>query len=71
MEMLVRLAEHYDHLILHAEFDGAHDYVVDHDGLAYRYRIDRRQPAFAATIDVPSEEPSENGARSTFAGAPR
>jgi signal peptidase I len=71
MEMLVRLAEHYDHLILHAEFDGAHDYVVDHDGLAYRYRIDRTQPAFAATTDVPSEEPSGNGARSTFAGAPR
>jgi signal peptidase I len=71
MDTLVRLAEHYDHLILHGELEGAHDYVVEHDGLAYRYRIARPQPPFAATARTPSESTSGNGAHSTLAGAPR
>jgi signal peptidase I len=71
METLVRLAEHYDRLILHGEFDGAHDYAVDDDGMGYRYRIARARPAPAATTRAPSESPSGNGARSTPVGATR
>jgi signal peptidase I len=67
IETLVRLAEHYDHLILHGASDGAHDYVVEHDGLRYRYRIVVPHPAFEAR----TREDFANGARSIFTGAPR
>jgi signal peptidase I len=70
IETLVRLAEHYDHLILHGTSDGGHDYVVEHDGLAYRYRIVAVNPPFdVKTHDL--REHSGNGAHSTPAGVTR
>jgi signal peptidase I len=38
MEGLVRLAERYDRMILHEVFEGAHSYLVEEDGVVYRYR---------------------------------
>ncbi len=37
MEGLVRLARHYDHLILHEEHEGGHSYLVEENGVVYRY----------------------------------
>jgi len=53
MADLVRLAERYDRLILHQARDGAHVYLFEADGIAYRYSIrdlvpvisDRGEPA--------------------------
>ncbi len=43
MEALVRLAEHYERMILHeAEHDGVHSFVVEDDGVVYRYET--REP---------------------------
>jgi hypothetical protein len=39
MSDLVRLAERYDRLILHHTRDGAHVYLFEADGIAYRYSI--------------------------------
>lgn len=38
MEGLVRLAERYERMILHEVFEGAHSYLVEEDGVVYRYR---------------------------------
>jgi signal peptidase I len=37
-DSLVRLAEHYGHVILHEERQGAHAYLVEENGVTYRYR---------------------------------
>ena len=37
-DSLVRLAEHYGHVILHEEHQGAHAYLVEENGVTYRYR---------------------------------
>nr|MDP9327248.1 DUF5305 domain-containing protein [Actinomycetota bacterium] len=37
-DSLVRLAEHYGHVILHEEHDGAHAYLVEENGVTYCYR---------------------------------
>jgi signal peptidase I len=71
IETLVRLAEHYDHLILHGDSGGAQDYVVEHDGLRYRYRIVPVHPAFDAKAHAHRQERSGNGPRSIVAGVPR
>jgi hypothetical protein len=39
MSDLVRLAERYDRLILHHARDGAHVYLFEAEGIAYRYSI--------------------------------
>jgi len=39
MEGLARLAERYDRMILHEQRDGLHYYVVEEDGVAYRYQM--------------------------------
>lgn len=38
MEGLARLAERYDRMIMHEAFDGTHSYLVEDDGVFYRYR---------------------------------
>jgi signal peptidase I len=55
MSDLVRLAERYDRLILHHARDGAHVYLFEADGIAYRYSI----------RDVPTDA----GARRAVSGA--
>jgi signal peptidase I len=37
-DSLVRLAEHYGHVILHEDRQGAHAYFVEESGVTYRYR---------------------------------
>ena len=37
-DSLVRLAEHYGHVILHEERQGAHAYLVEENSVTYRYR---------------------------------
>jgi signal peptidase I len=44
MEGLVRLAERYDRMILHELFEGAHSYLVEEDGVVYRYRTGTPEP---------------------------
>jgi signal peptidase I len=39
MDDLVRLAGHYDRMILHEARAGAHDYLVEQDARTYRYRV--------------------------------
>lgn len=38
MEGLARLAERYDRMIMHEFFEGTHSYLVEDDGVFYRYR---------------------------------
>jgi hypothetical protein len=38
MEGLVRLAERYERMILHEVFEGTHSFLVEDDGVVYRYR---------------------------------
>jgi signal peptidase I len=71
IETLVRLAEHYDHLILHGASDEAHDYVIEHDGLTFRYRIVTVHPAFDTKTHAHPQEQSGSGVRSIPAEASR
>lgn len=52
MEALVRLAEHYERMILHeVEHDGVHSFVVEDDGVVYRYET--REPPSPKPEKVP------------------
>lgn len=43
-DSLVRLAEHYGHVVLHEERDGSHAYFVEQNGVTYRYASSMNQP---------------------------
>ena len=45
MEGLVRLAERYERMILHEVFEGTDSYLVEEDGVVYRYRTGVPEPA--------------------------
>ena len=63
MDALGRLAEHYERMILHeAEHDGVHSYVVEDDGVVYRYET-REPPA-------PRPEKAPSGASAPSRGRP-
>ena len=36
-DSLVRLANHYGHVVLHEEGDGFHAYSIEENGVTYRY----------------------------------
>ena len=50
MEGLVRLAERYERMILHEVFEGVHSYLVEEDGVVYRYRTGTNEAALAAQL---------------------
>jgi hypothetical protein len=50
MEGLVRLAERYERMILHEFFEGAHSYLVEEDGVVYRYRTVTPEAAIASPL---------------------
>ncbi len=56
-ETLARLAERYDRMVLHAEDEGEHSYLVEDAGAWYRYRCGARM-----TIELPPPEPGRPGA---------
>jgi hypothetical protein len=52
MEGLVRLAERYERMILHEVFEGTDSYLVEEDGVVYRYRTGVPEPAPAPLRSV-------------------
>ena len=61
-EALARLAERYDRMVLHAEADGEHTYLIDDAGAWYRYRSGVRR--------MPEQSPAETAHGATEPLAP-
>jgi hypothetical protein len=52
MDGLVRLAERCERMILHEEREGLHIYLLEDEGVLYRYRAGRR-PEESGFLELP------------------